>query len=201
MTPASLLIPVWIMAVSGNYAVTRQQVVHNIVPAVNAIIAPLQVRVRKYRRIRKPQPFQMGDPALGFPQDSNWGMYTTYADGLNWLKRGHIVHTIIPPYRWQNALWVGGMSGGLCYRRTWEAAMSNALATRSNGADGLSFSAWAMAHEIMHSLAVPHDDTPNQLMHPNMLSFVDRARPMPLQSSIDKALRCQLLRESGPKKP
>jgi len=168
----SNIINVWLVLVPGKDALTRQQVIHNVLPAANAIMAPLNMKINRVKRLRKPM--RTGNPAG--VQLQNYAMYRLEAIKRRWTRRGRIVHFILPPMQYQGSKWFGGVASTTCYRDYPATSISNASLYRSNGKDALLFSAISMAHEVLHTLTARHDDDPTyagSVMHSSALRWVD----------------------------
>lgn len=181
-----------IIFVRGPYGVTRAQFIHNVLPAANAIMAPLELDVRRIRIIRDPKMAQ-GDPS--WVQLQNWGQYKMLAVRNRWTRKNRVTHFILPPMLWQGGKWVGGVASNDCYRTSPAVAISNALATRTNGKSGVLFSAIALAHEVLHTAGASHQDDerwPGGVMSANALQWVDMGKTVYMSPmTLDEVSWCQ----------
>lgn len=173
--------PIEIIAVNGPYAVDNQQI-KQIYDQANIMLSEAKIGGPMKRPI-----YRIDDQ---WPTYNNFDLaQSRYYNTLHWLEvqPGHnqhrIRHHIIFPPMTQSGYtgWIAGLTRKICMDRdSSRYSSSNAIAFNLiSGESRIGKSAIALAHEIGHMMGAQHDNTDNNIMNKDALSFYHVGDPLP----------------------
>ncbi len=173
--------PIEIIAVNGPYAVSNDQV-KEIYQQANIMLSEAHIGGPMKRPI-----YRIDDQ---WPTYNNFDLaQSRYYNTLHWLEvqpqhnQHWIRHYIMFPPMTQSGVtgWIGGWTRKICMDRD-SARYSSGNAVAFNPQSGISRigkSAIVIAHEIAHMMGAQHDNTDNNIMNKDALSFYHPGDPLP----------------------
>lgn len=130
--------------------------------------------------------------AAGWPIDITLGPRTNelqawrrYLEGNKKLANPKTLRMVLaPPLVDKNGInYIGGIAYTKCgLNRTNSLAVTNILSKSFTGLERKTHSAYAVLHELLHTLDAQHDENrPGSVMHPSALQYLDEGSQFPLR--------------------